>query len=121
MLDPADVTETVYRASGKGGQHRNVTDSAVRLQHRPSGLTVTAERERSQHENRRAAWAELERRLRAQADETAAAALNAERRSQIETAERPSRDWTWCAWRDEVREHETGRRLRMSAAMRGRW
>jgi len=41
-----------YRASGPGGQHRNRTDSAVRLAHRPTGVTVTATESRSQHENR---------------------------------------------------------------------
>lgn len=42
----------LYRASGPGGQHRNKTESAVRLRHRPSGVTVHADERRSQHENR---------------------------------------------------------------------
>ncbi len=44
-----------YRASGPGGQHRNTTDSAVRLTHRPTGVRATATERRSQHENRRRA------------------------------------------------------------------
>jgi len=48
----ADCREHRYRASGPGGQHRNKTESAIRLIHRPTGITVTATERRSQHENR---------------------------------------------------------------------
>jgi len=50
----ASTTDT-YRASGPGGQHRNKTESAIRLTHRPTGVVVTATERRSQHENRRRA------------------------------------------------------------------
>lgn len=52
-----------FRAGGPGGQHQNTTDSAVRLTHRPTGITVTARDERSQHRNRRLALARLRERL----------------------------------------------------------
>jgi hypothetical protein len=57
----ADCAIETYRSSGPGGQHRNKTDSAVRLTHRPTGVVVTATERRSQHENRRRALARLRR------------------------------------------------------------
>lgn len=63
LLSECDVT--TFRARGPGGQHRNVTESAVRLVHRPTGMTVTCAAHRSQHRNRRAALLVLERRLAA--------------------------------------------------------
>lgn len=53
-----------FRAGGKGGQHQNTTDSAVRLTHRPTGLTVVARDERSQHRNRRIALERLRSKLK---------------------------------------------------------
>ena len=55
----AQSTVETYRASGPGGQHRNKTDSAVRLTHRPTGVVVTATERRSQHENRHRAIVRL--------------------------------------------------------------
>ncbi|HYE95270.1 MAG TPA: peptide chain release factor-like protein [Rubricoccaceae bacterium] len=75
LLAACDV-ET-FRAGGKGGQHQNVTESAVRLTHRPTGIVVTARQERSQHQNKRIALAELRRRLEA---------LNRPRKRRIGTA-----------------------------------
>ncbi len=63
----AQCLVSTFRASGPGGQHRNVTESAVRLIHRPTGLVVTSSSHRSQHRNRREALAVLRRRLEARA------------------------------------------------------
>jgi ribosome-associated protein len=61
----AECEETFFVASGPGGQHRNKTESGVRLLHRPTGITVTATERRSQAQNRSAALARLRERLQA--------------------------------------------------------
>lgn len=58
-IDAQDVTFGAFRAGGPGGQHQNTTDSAVRATHKPSGLTVVAREERSQHRNKALALARL--------------------------------------------------------------
>jgi hypothetical protein len=61
-----------YRSGGPGGQHRNKTDSAIRLTHRPTSVVVTATERRSQHENRRHAITRLRRAIAVQVREAVA-------------------------------------------------
>lgn len=103
------------RGSGPGGQHRNKTDSGVRLLHYPTGIIVTATEDRSQHRNRVVAWERLTARLAADAAAEQHEATNAVRRDVLGEG----RSWTWCGWRDEVRSPD-GRKASMRRVLAGR-
>ena len=84
-IDPQDIREDTFRASGAGGQHVNKTSSAIRLTHFPTGIVVQCQSERSQHKNRATAWKMLRARMARMEEEKREAAEAAKYQQQAKT------------------------------------
>ena len=115
-----DLDVFTYRGSGKGGQHRNKTDSAVRVVHRPTGTTVVVEHGRSQWQNLQQAKLVLVERLQELARRADSTKLSIDRNRQIASGERPVKQFTHNEQRSLVESHETGEVWRWSDFYRGR-
>lgn len=119
-LRDEDLDVYTYVGTGKGGQHRNKTASAVRIVHRPTGLVVAVEHGRSQWQNLKAAKETLLRRLSDRADRQESHEVAAVRNSQIASGERPLKQFTHNEQRATVTAHEYGVIWRWSDFYRGR-
>ena len=119
-LNPADIEMQVYRASGAGGQHVNKTSSAVRLIHRPTGLVVECQQERSQFQNRDRAMQILRSRLYEEKVREQADAVTSQRRSQVGTGMRNERIRTYNFPQGRLTDHRVGLTLyRLDSVMNG--
>ncbi len=107
-IRPEDIEMQVYRSSGAGGQHINKTSSAVRLIHKPSGIVVACQEERSQVQNREKCMQMLASKLYQIEQERIESAVTSERRSQVGTGMRNERIRTYNFPQGRVTDHRIG-------------
>ncbi len=107
-IDPADIVFESCKSSGAGGQHINKTESAVRLTHKPSGIVIECDRERSQFKNKDTALKMLRTKLYDMERTTRDEAIASERRSQVGSGDRSQRIRTYNYPQGRLTDHRIG-------------
>ena len=121
-INPNDLQIDTYRSSGAGGQHVNKTESAIRITHIPTGVVVECQDERSQYKNKDKAMKILRSKLYEAEQAKQAAAIAAERKSQVGSGDRSDRVRTYNFPQNRVTDHRlTGdvRNFNISSVMNG--
>jgi peptide chain release factor 1 len=108
QIDPDDLSIDVFRSSGPGGQSVNTTDSAVRVTHKPTGIVISVQEERSQRQNREKAMRYLRSRLLKMAQEEQQREEAAARKAQVGTGERSEKIRTYNYPQNRVTDHRVG-------------
>lgn len=107
-IDPKDLEIDTMRASGAGGQHVNKTDSAVRVTHIPTGISVKCQDGRSQHENRATALMHIRAKVYSEMKQKEEAEKNAERKSKLGSGDRSEKIRTYNYPQNRVTDHRIG-------------
>lgn len=107
-INPDDLEIDTYRSSGAGGQHVNKTESAIRITHKPSGIVVACQEERSQFKNRDKAMAMLRSKLYDEAQRKRNEAIASDRKAQVGTGDRSERIRTYNYPQNRLTDHRIG-------------
>jgi peptide chain release factor 1 len=121
VIPESDLEWSVCRSPGNGGQNVQKTDSAVRVTHLPTGLSVRSHETRSYYKNKATVLARLRERLETAQRDAATSARAAERREQVGSGMRGDKRRTIRVQDDTVVDHETGRTWRYRDYARGNW
>lgn len=107
-VNPADLVIETHRSSGAGGQHVNKTDSAVRITHTPTGISVNCQDGRSQHDNKDQAMRLIRARIFAEMERRKELEMGAARRSKIGTGDRSEKIRTYNYPQNRITDHRIG-------------